>query len=62
MSPAPATIDADASLMEAAYTMINPGHRRLAVVENGEVIGIIREQDLFFELERILTECHRFSG
>lgn len=62
MSPAPATIDADANLMEAAYTMINLGHRRLAVVENGEVIGIIREQDLFFELERILAECHRFSG
>ncbi len=56
MSPAPLTIDADANLMEAAYTMIYQNKRRLAVMDSGEVIGIIREQDLFFEIERILRE------
>jgi DNA-binding response OmpR family regulator len=55
MSPAPATIGADANLMEAAYTMITLGQRRLAVVADGEVVGVIREQDLFFEMERILS-------
>jgi CheY-like chemotaxis protein len=56
MSPAPRTIDADANLMEAAYTMIYQNKRRLAVMDSGKVIGIIREQDLFFEIERILRE------
>jgi DNA-binding response OmpR family regulator len=54
MSPAPRTISADANLMEAAYTMIYQNKRRLAVIESGEVIGIVREQDLFFEIDRIL--------
>ena len=54
MSPAPRTINADANLMEAAYTMIYQNKRRLAVIDSGEVIGIIREQDLFFEIDRIL--------
>jgi DNA-binding response OmpR family regulator len=54
MSPAPRTINADANLMEAAYTMIYQNKRRLAVIDAGEVIGIIREQDLFFEIDRIL--------
>jgi CheY-like chemotaxis protein len=56
MSPAPFSIEATANLMEAAYAMIKNNERRLAVTEAGEVIGIIREQDLFFEIERILRE------
>jgi DNA-binding response OmpR family regulator len=56
MSPAPSSIEATANLMEAAYAMIKNNERRLAVTESGEVIGIIREQDLFFEIERILRE------
>jgi CheY-like chemotaxis protein len=54
MSPAPLTIDADANLMEAAHMMIHHGARRLAVEKGGEVVGVIREQDLFFEIEKIL--------
>jgi CBS domain-containing protein len=54
MSPAPRTIEGSANLMEAAYTMIYQNKRRLAVMDAGEVIGIVREQDLFFEIERIL--------
>jgi len=56
MSPAPYTIDAEANLMEAAYTMIYQNKRRLAVMDSGEVIGVIREQDLFFEIEKILRK------
>ncbi|UCH22256.1 MAG: response regulator [Deltaproteobacteria bacterium] len=56
MSPAPITIDGKASLMEAAYMMLENKVRRLAVVVSGEVVGVIREQDLFFEMERILRE------
>jgi hypothetical protein len=42
--------------METAYTMITQNKRRLTIIDSGEVIGIIREQDLFFEIERILRE------
>ena len=56
MSPAPYTIDAQANLMEAAYTMIYQNKRRLAVMDSGQVVGIIREQDLFFEIEKILRK------
>ena len=54
MSPTPLTIDAKASLMEAAYMMKVNNTRRLIAILSGEVAGIIREQDLFFEIEKIL--------
>lgn len=54
MSPPPPQIDACATLMEATLKMLELKTRRLVVVQNQEVIGIIREQDLFFEMEKIL--------
>lgn len=56
MSPAPLTIDGSASLMEAAFRMHQEMVRRLVVVVSGKVAGIIREQDLFFEMEKILKD------
>ena len=56
MSPAPSTVDIDANLMEAAHTMITLEKRRLAVTRAGDVVGVIREQDLFFEIDRILKK------
>ena len=54
MSPAPLTIDGDSNLMEAAGMMIENRARRLAVTRSGEIVGVIREQDLFFEMEKTL--------
>jgi len=54
MSPAPLTIAGTASLMEAAYMMMKNNVRRLVVKIAGKVAGVIREQDLFFEMEKIL--------
>lgn len=54
MSPAPYTISSQASLMEATYVMMSYNVRRLVVEEHGRALGIIREQDLFFEMETIL--------
>jgi CBS domain-containing protein len=54
MGPSPPTVDADAPLLEAAYQMVHTGERRLLVMRDGEVAGVIREQDLFFEMDRIL--------
>ncbi len=56
MSPAPLTIEGTASLMEAAYMMMKNNARRLVVEIAGKVCGVIREQDLFFEMEKILQE------
>jgi CBS domain-containing protein len=56
MSPAPIFIYARANLMEAAYIMRENDVRRLAVFSGNILAGIIREQDLFFEMDRILNE------
>jgi len=53
MSPAPLTIDGEANLMEAAHLMVTNKVRRLGVLRSGKVIGVIREQELFFEMERV---------
>ena len=55
MSPAPATIDAADNLMEATYLILQKNARRLAVLSEGRLVGVVREQDLFFEMERILS-------
>ena len=54
MSPAPLAIDGEENLMEAAYVIFINKLIRLVVMRGDEVIGVIREQDLFFEMERIL--------
>ena len=54
MSPTPPTIDVDANLMEAAYMMVQNQCRRMVVLDKGRLAGVIREQDLFFEMERVL--------
>lgn len=56
MSAAPYAIDGNASLMEACYMMLQHKVRRLVVMEGGKIAGVIREQDLFFEMEKILTD------
>ena len=34
--------------------MVRTGERRLCVISKDKVVGVIREQDLFFAMERIL--------
>jgi CheY-like chemotaxis protein len=54
MSPVPPVIDIEANLMEAAYRLVNENCRRLVVLRDKEVAGIVREQDLFFEWVNVL--------
>ena len=54
MAPPPLTIDYDANLMEVSYAMVSSKERRLIVLKEGKVAGVVREQELFFEIERIL--------
>ncbi len=55
MSPSPVSIESHSNLMEAAYLMIYKNERRLLVSLSGKTVGVIREQDLFFEMEKILN-------
>ena len=52
----PLAVDGKAFLMEAAYKMTKNNVRRLLVTLDGNPIGVLREQDLFFEMEKILRE------
>lgn len=54
MSAAPPTIDVDANLMEAAHMMMKNKVARLAVTKQKDVVGVIREHDLFFEMEKVI--------
>jgi len=56
MSEAPALIDSDESLMAAANKMLRTGLRRFLVMEGSRPAGVIREQDLFFELANIFSQ------
>jgi len=55
MSEAPPTIDADANLMEATNRLLALKVRRLLVMDGDTAVGVIREQDLFFELANVLN-------
>ncbi|MBN1341314.1 MAG: response regulator [Phycisphaerae bacterium] len=52
MSEAPPLIRPDANLMEIASALLNKNLRRLLVTENDDVIGVVREQDLIFEMAK----------
>ncbi|RJP74682.1 MAG: response regulator [Candidatus Abyssobacteria bacterium SURF_17] len=54
MSEAPPTIDANANLMEATSRLLELKIRRLLVMEGEKAVGVIREQDLFFEIANIV--------
>lgn len=55
MSPSPLSIDGRSTLMEAAHLMLHGNERRLIVTLSGKTAGVIREQDLFFEMEKIMN-------
>jgi len=56
MSQVPLTIEADASLIEAVIRMLELKVRRLLVKDGEKIVGVIREQDLFFEIATIIKQ------
>lgn len=54
MDPPP-MIDENANLMEVADLLFQTGRTRLIVTSGKKVVGILREQDLFFETVNIVT-------
>ena len=55
MSDPPPMIDEETNLMEVADTLYAQKARRLAVVQGRNVVGVVREQEIFFEMARIIT-------
>lgn len=56
MSEVPPIVDTSANLMEAVNRMILLKVPRLLVTEQDTPVGVVREQDLFFEMVRILRQ------
>ncbi len=51
----PPMIDENANLMEVADLLFKTQRTRLIVTSGKKVVGILREQDLFFEIVNIVT-------
>ena len=49
-------IDANSNLSETAHKMLTEKVSRMVVLSGGKVVGVVREQDLFFEIERALRK------
>ena len=56
MATAPPTIAADADLMEAVGRLISLNVRRLLVTDGDAIVGVLREQDIFFEVANIVKQ------
>jgi CheY-like chemotaxis protein len=55
MSETIPVIDADANLMEVADTMITLPARRMLVRAGKEDVGVVREQEVFYEIAKIIS-------
>lgn len=57
MSATPPSVDENANLMELADIMYSRNARRVVVTNaKGRVIGVVREQELFFEMAKIILK------
>ncbi len=54
MSETPLKVDQSANLMEVAELLFSSGIRRMLVTDHEEIIGIVREQEIFFEIANII--------
>jgi CBS domain-containing protein len=53
MTEDPVTIEADASIQEAAHTIARSKHNRLPVVEHGRLVGVVTRVDVLDALTRV---------
>jgi Mg/Co/Ni transporter MgtE len=57
MTPVKATVKADDPVVKAAYAMVQAGLEIMPVLENNKVAGIVRLDDVFKEITRVVLEC-----
>jgi DNA-binding response OmpR family regulator len=56
MNPRPPVVDCEASLAQVAHLLCEENRRRVAVQRDGKIIGVVREQELFREISRLILE------
>lgn len=54
MNPRPPVVDCDANLMQVAQLLCEENRRRVAVEHGGRIVGVVREQELFHEISRLI--------
>ncbi|GAU09237.1 CBS domain-containing protein [Desulfoplanes formicivorans] len=54
MRECPPVVNEEANLMEVADTMYTQRRRRVMVEDGQQIIGVIREQELFYEISKII--------
>lgn len=54
MSDTPLSVDHDMNLMEVANLMFTSQIRRMIVTDQEKIIGVVREQEIFFEIANII--------
>lgn len=54
MSERPLSVEQDANLMEVANLMYTSQIRRMLVTDKEKIIGVVREQELFFEIANVI--------
>ncbi len=62
MSERPATIDANAGLIEATNRLLSLRVHSLLVMDDGEAVGVVRDKDLFLEMANIVRERPAEAG
>jgi len=54
MNPRSPVVDCEANLMQVAHLLCEENRRRVVVERDGKVIGVVREQELFHEISRLM--------
>ena len=56
MNPRPPVVDSDANLMQVADLLYHENRRRVVVRRDGRIVGVVREQELFHEISRLVLQ------
>ena len=54
MNPRSPVVDCEANLMQVAVLLCEENRRRVAVERDGRIVGVVREQELFQEMSRLI--------
>lgn len=56
MNPRPPVVDSETNLMRVADLLCAENRRRVAVERDGRIVGVVREQELFHEISRLVLQ------
>lgn len=56
MNPRPPVVSCEANLMQVADLLCAENRRRVAVERDGRIVGVVREQELFHEISRLVLQ------